>query len=58
MELRLMHIEPTSARAGRLVRALALQVPTARPVRALFLTYASEIEGDAPLIPIQEAVDD
>lgn len=54
MELRFAHIEsseiarPTRARADKNVCA----------PRFLFVTYAVEIEGEAPLIAVAEAVDD
>ena len=53
MELRLAHIESTE---------IARPTPRALPRRAetpfVFVTYAVEIEGEAPLIFIAEAVDD
>lgn len=49
MELRLAHVETTQFR-----------LPAEDDVRRgfLFVTYAVEIEGEAPLICIAEAVDD
>ena len=54
MELRLAEIEfETPATHGR----RAVRTGSA-PSRVVFVTYAVEIEGEAPLIFIAEAVDD
>jgi hypothetical protein len=57
MELRLSEIklDPVNAATPR----RRSPVPAAAPVtRFIFVTYAFEIEGDAPLILCAEAVDD
>jgi len=55
MELRLAHIESTQSHETGAKRRVMGEVSRGRFV---FVTYAVEIEGEAPLIFIAEALDD
>ena len=53
MELRLTHIESIE-----IARPMPRAIPRRLQIPFAFVTYAVEIEGEAPLICIAEAVDD
>ena len=53
MELRLAHIESIE-----IARTMPRALPHRFETPFLFVTYAVEIEGEAPLIAVAEAVDD
>ena len=55
MELRLAHIETTQHPEAGAKRRVMGEVSRGR---FFFVTYAVEIEGEAPLIFVAEAVDD